>query len=67
MIPIWWCLKPKDRDKLKKYQQEEYGFNLEIPPVPKDKKFNTEWEPLEEIDQLIRKPSRFKRAGYEGR
>ena len=52
MIAIWWCLEPECQKKLKQYQEDVYGFHLQIPQAPNFS--NIYVETLEQIDKLMR-------------
>jgi len=52
--PIWWCLSAENQAKLMQFQWDNFGYYLEIPPLPVGSIENI--ESLEEIDKIIRKP-----------
>jgi len=57
--PIWWCLEPEVQVLLMKFQWDNYGYHLTIPPMPDFAGADTKLETLEEIGREMRKaPSR---------
>lgn len=55
--PLWQCLKPEDLVKLIQYQWEHYGTKLELLTITPF----SEIEPIEEIDRLMRQPTKWRR------
>lgn len=60
---LFWCISAQSQAKLMQYHWDNYGFRLEIPSLPGDFHYDTELEPLEELERLMRqKPHHPKRV-----
>lgn len=59
--PFFHCLSVEDQVALMKLQWDEFGYHLELPPLPGDIHVDTKMESQEEIGKIIRwAPSRFR-------
>ena len=56
--PLWWCLEPEAQAALMQYEWNEYGYHLQIPPMPSHGYIDTEIESPEEIGRIIKRPPR---------
>ncbi len=54
--PLWECISPEALAKLILYQWEEYGLKLELLSLFMEDTIDTEIEPIQEIDKLMRIP-----------
>jgi len=61
MWPLFWCLSAEAQALLMKFQFDNYGFRLEIPPLPEEGYKETKLESLEEINKLKRIGARYGR------
>lgn len=57
--PLFWCLKPEAQALLMKYQWDNHGFRLQVPPLSDDGHIDTKIESPEEIDKLMRQKPRY--------
>ena len=58
--PIYWCIDPGVQIELWEFQRDNYGDNLQAPPLPKDF-VDTEIESIEEISKIMKMPPHHQR------
>lgn len=56
--PLWWCLEPATQALLMKFQWDEYGYRLTIPPMLSHGHIDTDIESPEEIARIVKQPPR---------
>ena len=56
--PIFHCLSAQSQALLMQFQYDNFGVSLDIPPVPEDVHIEPNIESLEEIDKIIREPTK---------
>ena len=56
--PLFWCLSVQSQAVLMQFQYDQYGQNIDIPPLPKETHIETIIEPDEELSRMARQAPR---------